>query len=314
MSNVLVKYEGVDTPSVSEAMAENRLDFDVVTKPMIDPFTNAQSEFWGVFGVFDEAATVTKQFTTCKAKYQPINNRDLFAGIAPLVDSGDMKIRNAGYMKDGARSFILTELMKATENRIGSTNEKIMPYMLTIADHSGGSCRFKSAGVNLFCCNQIGPILRKKIDSTGIDMRICHSGDVVGKLMDANQYFNQVMEYYTEVGEAMNSLVDTKITTPQFEAMLDVVHPMKEKGKGKTRAENVHNVIRSNFYNPQNLQPEIAGTAWAAANTVTTYFTWQAFVKKANGNDDFRRLDNCWFGGANKVMGNVYKYLHSLAA
>jgi len=308
----LVKYAGTDTPTVAEAMKENGLDFDVVTRAMIDPFTLQQSEFWGVFGV--DSDDKTRQFTTCKENYQPINNSDLFSGITPFVESGDMKIRNAGYMKDGARSFLLTELMNAPTNRIDGTQEQILPYMLTIANHDGNACKFKATAVNMFCTNQLGSILRKKIDSTGIDMRICHSGDVTGKLMDVEPYINQMTGYYSKVKEAMNILVNTKINHAQLVEMMNIVHPMKDDGKGKTRAERVHGIIAANFVNMQNSQKEIAGSAWAACNAISEFSTHQVDVKKANGNDSLRRLDGFWFGQNGTKMGKVYDYCYSLAA
>lgn len=111
-------------------------------------------------------------------KYEPLQNRDMFAAFDRYVEAGVLEYETAGTLRSGRRVWILARLALADTNVAGDT---VRPYVLLANGHGDGlaaSCDLTAVRVE--CANTLACALA----CFGDGSRFRHSAGVTRRVVD----------------------------------------------------------------------------------------------------------------------------------
>jgi hypothetical protein len=99
---------------------------------------------------------------------------------------------------------------------------------------------------------------------------------------------------YKQLAEAFNLLARYNVDVKWLTDYLENVMPDQNNG-ASTRMSNIREGMKERFESASNSLPGIAGTAWAAYNSVTEYVDHFRSIPKVE-HDASRRLESIWMG------------------
>ncbi|MCU0297307.1 MAG: DUF945 domain-containing protein [Candidatus Nanopelagicales bacterium] len=203
-------------------------------------------------------------------QYTPVQNEELAAFAATILDESDLRVAACGSVDDGRRVFLL---LKSPDDVTYGGTDKVAPYLTVATGHDGTmSTIVKPLWIRLFCTNQIGGILRTKGVAHSYSVR--HTSTIQGKVAQAREALGLQHNLQDELDAEIERLLSVKVTDQTFEKAVDAVAPITDdlKPAGRTRREKVRDDLWT-LWNADTQKP-IAGTAWAAVNTVGEYVDW----------------------------------------
>ena len=279
--------------TAAEALTLAGLDWDVELKPVYitNPWTTAPV---ATVVVPDKYAVVR---TTDNAplgvvgkRYTPIQNREAFAFVDALVDSGEAKYDTAGSLAGGKRTFLIAKTNK--EILVGGEpSETIWPYLFFRNTHDGTSAvEVLWTKIRVVCANTENFALRQAQSS----YRIRHTASWQSKLMEARKVLDISFAHDEEFERLANELITTPHSTGhQLDRFLKQLIPDPKHGAHKTergldRRINDRQEIKTLLLTEPNLQ-NIASTSWGVLNAVTQWADWSRPVK-GNGENRLNRI------------------------
>jgi phage/plasmid-like protein (TIGR03299 family) len=227
--------EGVvlaEAPTLDEAMVLSGTNFEVGTRPVY--LQEADGSFSkSVTGQaivrLDRAETIGEAvFKLVGDDYRPLQNRDAFGVLEPLLDKGVAKLETGGTLRGGRDVWMLVRFdVKDPVVQEVFANE-VVPYGLITNNHSGqAKARVKKTPIRVVCANTLGMAFNDGWE----DIAVSHRGDAKVRMVEAaEKMFGAIIERYRIIAEQYKALKARILTVEEFtRTVLDTAAPLPEK-------------------------------------------------------------------------------------
>jgi phage/plasmid-like protein (TIGR03299 family) len=231
----------VDAPSFREALVIGGIEWDVALEPMRTTGPNGNT----IEIPESIARAVVRQdrgsvLGVVGADYTPIQNRDAFAILEPLIDAGLLKLETGGSLRGGADVWMMGAWDFASVPGLDETLsagglDPVKPYSLVTNNHTGKrKVSIRETPIRVVCANTLGFAHRRGILDKSI--AIPHTKNVASRFIAAaEEMFASVIARYTIIGEQYAAMRALKLTEEEFRALvLDVLAPLPSKKENST--------------------------------------------------------------------------------
>ena len=154
-------------------------------------------------------------------RYKVVQNEEAFAFTDQLLGEG-VTYETAGSLQDGRRTWILARLPQ----RYIISGDEITPYLVFMNSHDGtGAIKAAMTPVRVVCQNTLNLALATAKRSWSTN----HTGDIRGKLKDAEQTLLYAGHYMTELGKAIDQLNQLRLSDQRVYEYIDELFPIMEE-------------------------------------------------------------------------------------
>lgn len=225
-----------NAPTYAEAMRLANLDYEVALAPLFRQREIREGEY---VEVKSKAQAIVRsdngaELGIATERYVPIQNREAFAVVEPLIDGGIAEIETAGVLREGADAWMLVQF---NAERMGpnwqamndETGDTVLPYGLIAANHNGRrGVLLKNTPIRVVCANTLG-MAEAKREQQGI---VYHRSQATDRLVTlAQAIFTSTYEAYEATAVGYMKLRNRLLTAREFEAaVLDAIAPMPKPG------------------------------------------------------------------------------------
>jgi phage/plasmid-like protein (TIGR03299 family) len=261
-------------PTSEVAMQAAHLDWRVSLEPL-------QTQTLGGIAVPDNFATVRSDtkavLGVVSDKYKLVQNRQAFAFLDSLIESGDMRYESAGALKGGKVVWILGRM---PEDDLIAEGDVSRRYVLFSTSHDGSAAIHAiPTSTRVVCANTL------RIAIAG-DKGIRHTGDVRGKLDVARRYLSQFNAGFTLFRDQAQLLAQRRFTPEQAKEYINTLFPeVKEFNRARSNREKKIALVRKNYANPRQNLASIKGTWWALLNSVTELVDHAPQTRRSSSRD-----------------------------
>jgi phage/plasmid-like protein (TIGR03299 family) len=257
-----------DRVKSAEALVLAGLDWEVVKQPNYR--RNAAGEFVEIDREFEIVRTLDdRHLGSVGERYEPIQNVDAFSFGDNLVDSGEAKWHTAGSLRNGQLVWMLMKLPMEVKIA-GMEDETIQPFVCINNSHDGSSGMSAIVTpVRVVCRNTQAYALR----NAKRKFTVRHTRNAMDKVGEARRVLGIAFEYYANLEQIGNELVETSFSDSEFAAFRETLIPTKDKngeqktGRGLTVSKARQEMLTHITVNAPNLQ-NVTGTKWAALQAV----------------------------------------------
>lgn len=154
-------------------------------------------------------------------RYKVVQNEEAFAFTDQLLGEG-VTYETAGSLQDGRRTWILARLPQ----RYIISGDEITPYLVFMNSHDGtGAIKAAMTPVRVVCQNTLNLALATAKRSWSTN----HTGDIRGKLKDAEQTLLYAGHYMKELGKAIDQLNQLRLSDQRVYEYIDELFPIMEE-------------------------------------------------------------------------------------
>ena len=154
-------------------------------------------------------------------RYKVVQNEEAFAFTNQLLGEG-VTYETAGSLQDGRRTWILARLPQ----RYIISGDEITPYLVFMNSHDGtGAIKAAMTPVRVVCQNTLNLALATAKRSWSTN----HTGDIRGKLKDAEQTLLYAGHYMKELGKAIDQLNQLRLSDQRVYEYIDELFPIMEE-------------------------------------------------------------------------------------
>lgn len=185
--------------------------------------------------------------------YRPLQNRDAFQILEPLLDAGVAQLETGGTLREGRDAWMMVRFNIADPVVQEAFAGEVIPFGLIANNHSGERrALLMETPVRVVCANTLGQATRGA--RVGHSVSVTHRGDARVKLVDAAQeLFAQVVDRYRVIGAQYVALRARILSVEEFtRTVLDTLAPMPSKAEmdaltpaGRDRSLDRLNATRS---------------------------------------------------------------------
>jgi len=224
-----------EAPSLADALTLAGADYEVGTRPVFvqEPDgTFSRSTTGQAIVRLDRATTLGEAvFKLVGDDYVPLQNRDAFGVLEPLLDKGVAKLETGGTLRDGRDVWMLVRFDIDDPVVREVFADEVVPFGLITNNHSGEARAIvMQTPVRVVCANTLGAAL-VGWQNRGEVIKVSHRGDARVRLIDAaTTLFGGIVERYHTIAETYRDLKDRILTVEQFtSSVLDIAAPLPEK-------------------------------------------------------------------------------------
>ena len=234
-----------------------------------------------------------------QGKYEVLQNVDAFQFMDNLAGPENLvRYHTAGALQGGKHIWLLAEVLGLTIEPV--PGDRTDPYVLLVNGHDGRMpLKALFTSVRVVCQNTLNMALASS--KNGITIR--HTGDIQGKVKEAQKVLGFARKNFEAYGEVAGQLITQPMTVKTWKAFIDTIIPLKHDED--VRVKNVHEVLTELFESgPGTDIPGVRGTAWGALQAVTDFTAHHRSTRGA-GDDEVKkrekRLESVWFGSGNAL-------------
>lgn len=206
--------------------------------------------------------------------YQIIPERQGFAFLDKLVDSGEALVSSAGLLNDGRRSFCC---MRLPEGVMVGGEDAVDMYAFVTMGHDGSlSLKGAVTPIRVVCQNTVTAGLATAVRS----FVIRHTKKAEDRINEAQRLLEVTYKYADAWANEMEKLVQAKVTQDEFDKIVSRLYAPNEPNPSK-RAESGFQQKRDElmgFWNA-GTQEGIRGTGWGAWNAIGEWLDWAKPVR-----------------------------------
>ncbi len=199
-------------------------------------------------------------------RYRVIQNEEAFAFTDELLGSG-VRYETAGSLQEGKKVWLLARMPR--EYIIAG--ERISPYLVFSNTHDGsGAVRVAVTPVRVCCNNTLNLALRTAKRS----FSMIHTGDIKGKVKEAQDTLFMAEEYMDSLGKEFQFLREKKVTDRQVQEYINELLPV-EKDATQIQSRNIRKLredLKSRYYEAPDLQ-KVGFNAYRMINAVSDFAT-----------------------------------------
>ena len=240
-------------------------------------------------------------------RWTPLQNKDAFEVFEPMVDSGDLKLHTAGSLRGGERVWVLCQL--GLENTEIAKGDEISKFALLSNGHDGKlAVHFGFTPIRVVCANT--EALARDCEASKL-IRVRHHRFVKDNVEKLRDIMNLADQEFETTAEQYRFLASRSINAKDLRKYVKIVVGAHEEKAEElsTRTKNIIGTIENLFESGQgNDLPGVAGTYWAAYNSVTEYLNY------TKGRNNENRMDSLWFGQNGSMSQKALATAVALAA
>jgi phage/plasmid-like protein (TIGR03299 family) len=226
--------------------------------------------------------------------YVPLQNRDAFGVIDPIVTTGEAVWETAGSLHGGKAVWALAKLpAEIVVRRPGGVRDEVRTYLLVTNRHDGYSAaQIKLTPIRVVCQNTLSAALR------GGAYRVTHVGDPAGRVRMATEALGLANSLTAELAEAYQAMADRAMTEDERLAYFRRCLRQSVAPEGASEGEDVEQAAaQAAEALPRRLTrllelseagrgAELArGTLWGAYNAVTELADHATAYRTADARD-----------------------------
>jgi len=220
------------------------------------------------------------------SRYQPMQQRESFGAIMPLIESGEAEIETAGSLSNGKKVWALLRSNHLNETVLDN-GERVKNFFLWSTSHdSSRANRFGKTSVRVVCANT----LSMSDGDSAIKFR--HTKNQVKILDTLVSFATDANQENERLAQAYNMLLNSKIKHTELEQYITQVFDLKDTTRGKNL---LNDIVGKAYWGKGN--SEVKGTWWSALNAATEHLSHEA------GRSAESRYQQLWFG-ANQGLLN----------
>jgi phage/plasmid-like protein (TIGR03299 family) len=290
----------LDEPATAEeAMTTAGLDWDVQMQPI---YTGP-----------DRTVRVKDRHVVCRADrldeedggqlavvgrdFTPLQNREAFQFLDPVVGKGGAIYHTAGSLRSGRRIWMLAKLPGEIRVVGDDITEK---YVLLSNAHDGTQAvRVGFTPIRVVCQNTLNFALR---GMEGISIR--HYPDVSEQVKHAHKLLGIISKTYDTAGDLMQRMAHQPLLSETRDMFFSRVMPIDEGDDDITRARigDRHERWRDLFETGDgNAMPGVRGTLWAGYNAVTQWVDRESYTARNK-----EPLNSIWFGQGERLKRHAF--------
>lgn len=199
-------------------------------------------------------------------RYKVVQNEDAFSFTDELLRHG-VVYETAGSIQEGRKTWILARMPR--EYII--TGEQISPYLVFSNSHDGsGAVKVALTPVRVVCQNT----LNLALEGAKRSWSMIHTGDIRGKLKDAEQTLGLAEKYMASLGQEIERLQKVKIPDRKIISMMEELLPLEaEAGRQqKKNMEKVRDDMKRRYFEAPDLK-HVGKNAYRFLNAVSDFAT-----------------------------------------
>lgn len=219
-----------DAPSLEEALRLGGLDFDVEVRPL---FVRSEPVPGVPIFTYDPAGNAAATVRTDRGsvlgivteRYQPLQNRDAFGLLEPLLDAGLASLETGGALRGGRDVWMLVRFNVKSPIVREVFADEVIPFGLVSNNHSGQrKVMIQETPVRVVCANTLSLALSDRSRALGVR----HTASVEAKTVEAaRQLWSGLVERYESAARQYQALKARHMDTALFRRLvLDVASPL----------------------------------------------------------------------------------------
>jgi phage/plasmid-like protein (TIGR03299 family) len=244
-----------------------------------------------------QLAVVGKDFT-------PLQNREAFGFLDPVVGEGGAVYHTAGSLRGGRRIWMLAKLPGYLRVIGDDVAEK---FVLLSNGHDGtAAVRIGLTPIRVVCMNTLSIALR------GMGgLSIPHYPDVAKRVSRAHELLGIVNETLGSAETTMQQMARTPINTGRLKNFHEQIDPISGDDElARDRAQLRHTRWAELFEaGDGNSLPGVHGTLWAAYNGVTQWVDRDSYTTRNK-----EPLNTIWFGQGERIKRRAFDIAAQLAS
>lgn len=292
--------------AVDEAIAEAGLDWQVDLRPL--------------FAGEGEQVRVKDRYVVCRLDkaeddpsavmglvgrdYTPIQNRDAFSFLDPLLSKGSAEVVAAGAQRGGKRVYMQVKL--PGEIRV-TPDDVIHKYLLLSNSHDGTSAvRAGVTPIRLACSNALA-VMIKNMGSISIR----HYPDVVDQVKQATHLLSLVEQAYDKAEEMMQAMartpMDDRSAMQYFKSVLPDPYDAEEAERERLDQRRQRWMELYEFGDGNQMQG-VRGTAYAGLQGIVQWCDRESYTERNK-----EPINTVFFGTAERIKRRAFEEAGRLA-
>ena len=215
-------------------------------------------------------------------RYSVLQNEDLFNFAEGLLVGG--RWETAGSITQGTTVFASLALDTETVIDAEGANDKINNYLLVSTSHDGSSAiTAATTPVRVVCQNTLNLALKGAKNAH----RVRHTQTLQQRLDEVTRTLQTTAKYLDVFAADAKALYEVSMSDREFEKIIEAAFPKPDPTvkSATTRWTKNQDTLMGLWHGKTN--ENIAGTAWAAVNSLTENAQWNRGVYKGNGENFF---------------------------
>lgn len=235
--------------------------------------------------------------------YEPLQNRQAFSFLDPVVGQQAAVYHTAGALRGGRQVWMLAKLPGEIRVVREDVTEK---YILLSNSHDGTSAvRIGFTPIRVVCQNTLNLALE---GMQGLTIR--HYVDVAARVRAAHRLMGIVNAAYDRIGQTMGAMAQVPMTRDRLAAYFEAVVPVPGDEQAREKVEQRHLRLSELFESGDgNDLPGVRGSLWAAYNAVTQWTDRESYTKRNQ-----EPLRSIWFGGGARLKQRAYDVAERMAS
>jgi phage/plasmid-like protein (TIGR03299 family) len=228
--------------------------------------------------------------------YTPLQNREAFDFLDPVVGQGAAVYHTAGSLRGGRQIWLLAKLPGEIRVIGDDIAEK---YVLLSNSHDGTSAvRAGITPIRVVCQNTLNLAIR---GMGGLSIR--HFPDVAVRVREAWKLLGIVNEAFGTAGAVMQQMAKVPMTTDKVAAYFERVMPLPTDDDDLfAKVQQRHHRLKELFETGIGTDlPGVRGTTWAAYNAVTQWVDRESYTRRHK-----EPLRSIWFGDGARLKERAY--------
>ena len=237
-------------------------------------------------------------------QYTVIQNKEAFDFLNALTHESGAVFETAGSLFDGRQVFVSMKMPQHIS--IGEGTDTVDLYLVCSTSHDGSKAfTVFITAVRPVCANTVQFGLQSAVSK----WHIKHTSNVKGKVQQARESLDMVVEYQSAFQTEVDRLVSEPMSTQEFRTFTERLMPTSDKMSTLQimRAEQSREQLFGLWNAPT--QGNVKGTRWAAFNTVTEWADWVKPVKAGKRDEDLVRAERVFMGGVEPIKQKAYALL-----
>ena len=267
-----------------------------------------------------DAAGIIRQDTgaylaTVGKGYTPIQNREAFDVLAPLVENHGCTIEVMASLDSGRRTFALLKMPDATITP--AAGDDVRGYVLVTNAHDGSSAvRAQLTPIRVVCQNTLSLSQATKHSTAAV---VRHTKSAPDRLKQAAEIVERMQQALSKTGETYAELAARAMNAKELAAYIETVipAPAADVTAGtvsqviKDRREAIADLIFNGHHVPDQLTQAQYGisSAWRAYNAVTEYFDHVRAREAKSQSARTTAYDSALFGGNAAIKARALNVL-----
>lgn len=259
-----------EAPNSKEALVLAGLNWKVKQEPI---YTNKNEEIVGYKA--NVRNTDRKVIGVVTDRYKVIQNEEAFAFTDALLGEG-VKYETAGSLQDGRKVWLLARMPQ--EYII--SGERISPYLVFSNTHDGtGAVKVCATPIRVVCNNTLNLALTTAKRS----WTMVHTGDIKGKLQEAQDTLFKAQDYMDKLGVAFDELRLKKLSDKQVMEYIQILLPI-EDGTSAQQVRNMNKLredMKMRYFDAPDLK-SLGKNGYRFINAVSDFATHSEPLRKTS--------------------------------